>query len=133
MIGHAMDYAKFISKKSPDEKMKVGCVIFDSHTAETLAVGYNGNPDPLPQVRDSLEPGKGGFLHAEVRAAIQCAAEKEVKKEVYVTLPPCKNCAKVLIELGNVGKLYYLPNSSYSLEGCELLKSVGIEVIECEL
>lgn len=36
MIKYAMDWAVFLSKHSTDEKMKVGCAIFDSHTAESI-------------------------------------------------------------------------------------------------
>ena len=130
MIVNAMKYAEFLAAKSPDEKMKVGCAIFDAHLAEVIGEGFNGNPEPLPQVRDSMEPGKGGFLHAEMRAAIACNAPRHWKKEVYVTLPPCTQCSKVLLELGNVTKVVYKPHPQYSLEGLILLKNCGIEIVE---
>lgn len=80
----------------------------------------------MSQERDSLEPGKSGYLHAEVRAALSCKSDRSVKKEVYVNLPPCLPCAKVLLELGGVCKLYYKPNDYYSDAGIKLLQSVGI-------
>ena len=129
MIKHAMEYAEFLAKKSLDPKMKVGCAIFDGSSAEMIGHGFNGNPEPLPQERDSMEPGKSGYLHAEVRAALSCDRSK-LKKEVYVTLSPCENCAKVLIELGNVHQVYYREDSNYDSKGLEVLRKAGIEVIK---
>jgi deoxycytidylate deaminase len=128
MIKHAMQYAEFLANKSYDAKMKVGCAIFDGSSAEVVGQGFNGNPEPLNQERDSMEPGKSGYLHAEVRAALSCS-KSSVKKECYVTLPPCENCAKVLIELGNVHQVYYKADVNYSLKGVEVLRKAGIEVI----
>lgn len=132
MIKYAVDYTNFIASHSSDPKMKVGCTIYECATAESIGEGYNGNPPQMSQERDSLEPGKSGFLHAEVRAALSCKSDRNVKKEVYVNLPPCLNCAKVLLELGGVCKLYFKPNELYSDDGIKLLQSVGIECLSYE-
>lgn len=132
MIKNAMQYAEFVALKSVDFKIKVGCAIFDSATAENISAGFNGLPDPLPQQRESQESGKSGFLHAELRAALSCKVKKSVKKEVYITLPPCTNCAKILLELGGIHKVYYKPHPDYSIEGLLLLKNSGVEIFEYE-
>ncbi len=126
MIRHAIEYTDFVAKHSNDTKVQVGCTIFNAGTAENLSSGFNGNPVQLSQERDSMEPGKSGFLHAENRAVIACKADYSVKKEVYVNLPPCRNCCKILLELGGVVKVYYRDHPEYSKNGIELLQSIGI-------
>jgi len=132
MIKNAIEYTEFVAKHSNDPKQKVGCVIFQCSTAEVIAQGYNGNPEPMSQERDSLESGKSGFLHAEIRCAIACKEPRTVKKEVYVTLQPCLPCAKALLDLGGVCKLYYKEQEGYSLAGIDLLKSFGISCVKYE-
>ena len=132
MNKHAVNYTRFLSLHSLDPKVKVGCTIFELDTDKIIGLGYNGNPEVLPQERDSLEAGKSGYLHAELRAALSCKVVRNTKKEVYINLPPCENCSKVLVELGGVVKVYYTKNPSYSLKGIELLKNTGIEVREYE-
>ena len=66
-----MEFAHSISKRSPDDKHKVGAVIITEDNTQVLSVGYNGDQKGGNNCRDSLETGKSGFIHAEINAASQ--------------------------------------------------------------
>ncbi len=128
-----MAHAMLISSRSFDPKMKVGCVIVEAETGVIIGEGYNGNPSCLPQMRDSMESGKSGYIHAEVRAALSCKTQSNVRKEAYSTLIPCVDCAKVLIELGGVQRLFYAQDTNYDV-GCKaVFKAAGVEVLKLEI
>jgi dCMP deaminase len=92
-----------------------------------LAVGYNGNATGLPNTCDRDEAGNCGCLHSEENAVINCDAPRFIEKVVFVTHLPCVACAKRLINLGNVKKIFY--GQDYRVrDSVELLRSVGIEV-----
>lgn len=55
-----------------------------------------------------------------------------IEKVVFVTHLPCVQCAKRLINLGNVKSVYY--NQDYRIrDSLALLTSVGIQVSQLEL
>ena len=88
--------------------MKVGCAIVTPDFRKVLAIGYNGNASGLPNQCDSKEPGACGCLHAEENAVINCDVPRDTKKVVFCTHLPCPMCAKRIINLGGVAKVYYL-------------------------
>jgi dCMP deaminase len=54
-----------------------------------------------------------------------------MEKHVFVTHLPCVACAKRLINLGGVRKIFY--RTEYrALDSIEILQSVGIEVVQLE-
>jgi deoxycytidylate deaminase len=58
---------------------------------------------------------------------INCDAPRMIEKVVFVTHLPCAQCAKRLINLGNVRRVIY--GEDYRLKtSIELLESVGISV-----
>jgi deoxycytidylate deaminase len=81
----------------------------------------------LPNTCDQDVHGACGCLHSEENACINCHAPRSVSKVVFVTHLPCAMCAKRLINLGGVERLYY--SEDYRLrDSLELLASVGIAV-----
>jgi len=126
-----LNIAKIISHRSPDENLKVGCVIVTSDNAVVLANGYNGSYAGGPNVRESPEPGKSGFIHAEVNALIKCAYHTRKRKIMYLTHSPCYECAKLIIN-AKISKVVYLQHYR-DIRGVELLNNVGIETIQKEL
>jgi deoxycytidylate deaminase len=81
----------------------------------------------LPNCCDREEAGNCGCLHSEENSIINCDSPRTVEKFVFVTHLPCVPCAKRLINLGNVKKVYY--HTDYRLkDSIEMLKSVGIEI-----
>lgn len=122
-----MDLALRLADRSTCARLKVGTVITSTDFRKVLAVGYNGNATGLHNGCDREEPGNCGCLHSEENAVINCDAPRIVEKIVFVTHLPCIQCAKRLINLGNVRRVLY--SQDYRIrDSLELLKSVGVEI-----
>lgn len=96
-----------LANRSTCYRLKVGTVITSTDFRKVLAVGYNGNATGLNNGCDREEPGNCGCLHSEENAIINCDVPRGTEKIVFVTHLPCAQCAKRLINLGNVVKVYY--------------------------
>lgn len=106
-----MQLASIISARSTCIRRQVGCVITSQDYRRVLSIGYNGNAAGLPNMcDDSRQTGACGCLHAEENAVISCNESFETPKIVFTTVYPCKMCAKRLIQLGGVKKIYFAEN-----------------------
>jgi dCMP deaminase len=112
---HHMTLAKITAQRSPDPNTQVGaCIVDDSN--RVISMGYNGTPrgiDPesIPWARTGKEEETKYpyIVHAERNAIIN--SSMSVKNCVlYVTLFPCNECAKEIIQSG-IKAVYYLENS----------------------
>jgi dCMP deaminase len=121
-----MDFAHTISKRSIDPRFQVGSVIVTEDNSQVLAVGYNGDHRGGPNEVESVEPGMSGLLHAEVNCLIKCDFNHPKRKKMYLTLSPCKMCAKAIINGGITEVIYSEEYRDKS--GIELLISSGIKV-----
>jgi dCMP deaminase len=126
-----MDLAAQLAKRSSCSRLQVGTVITSTDHRKVLAVGYNGNASGLANKCDRDETGNCGCLHSEENAVINCDAPRYVEKIVYVTHLPCTMCAKRLINLGEVKKIFYAQDYR-SQDSLKLLAQVGIEVQKYE-
>lgn len=119
-------FAKIISMRSIDPRFKVGAVIVTEDNTQVLSVGYNGDQAGGSNEVESLEPGQSGCLHAEINALIKLDYNNPKKKKMYVTLSPCKMCAKAIVN-ANIFEVVYL--EKYRDEsGLNLLVNSGINV-----
>ncbi len=126
-----MTLAVSLARRSTCNRLQVGTVITTTDFRKVLAVGYNGNAIGLPNRCDSTEPGKCGCLHSEENAAINCDAPRATEKVVFASHLPCVACAKRLINLGGVRRVWY--REDYRIrDSLELLRSVGIDVGQLE-
>jgi dCMP deaminase len=122
-----MDFARAISRRSTCLRLQVGTVITTTDFRKVLAIGYNGNASGLPNSCDRAEPGNCGCLHSEENAVINCDSPRQVEKYVFVTHLPCVSCAKRLINLGNVKKVFF--ETEYRIrDSIALLRTTGIKV-----
>ncbi|MEE8409401.1 MAG: deaminase [Myxococcota bacterium] len=121
--------ARELSARSTCKRLKVGTVITSTDFRKVLAVGYNGNATGLPNECDRDEPGNCGCLHSEENAVINCDSPRMVEKLVFVTHLPCVPCAKRLINLGNVRKVFYAEDYRIR-DAIALLKSSGIDIAQ---
>lgn len=122
-----LDLARTLSQRSTCRRLSVGTVITSTDYRKVLAVGYNGNASGLHNGCDREEAGNCGCLHSEENAVINCDAPRFTEKVVFVTHLPCVQCAKRLINLGNVKAVYY--GEDYRIrDSISLLESVGIQV-----
>src|SRR5688572_12198140 len=121
-----------LAARSTCRRLQVGTVITSTDFRKVLAVGYNGNATGLPNTCDREEPGNCGCLHSEENAVINCDSPRHVEKIVFVTHLPCVQCAKRLINLGNVKKIFY--GNDYRIkDSIALLQSVGVEIQQLPL
>lgn len=124
-----MELAFALARRSTCTRLNVGTVITSTDYRKVLAIGYNGNAAGLPNTCDRHEPGNCGCLHSEENAVINCDSPRATEKHVFVTHLPCTACAKRLINLGGVRKIFYQIQYR-SLESIQLLESVHIQVIQ---
>ena len=122
-----MRLARELAERSTCKRLKVGTVITSTDFRKVLAVGYNGNAAGLANKCDSHEPGNCGCLHSEENAVINCDSPRYVEKLVFVTHLPCVMCAKRLINLGGIRKVFY--GEEYrSLDSISIFDQAGISV-----
>lgn len=123
-----MDLALSLSKRSTCARLSVGAVITSPDFRKVYAVGYNGNVAGGKNDCDrhgEAAVGNCGCLHAEENAVINCDTARHHEKIVFCTHLPCIMCAKRLINLGGVKKVFY--QADYRLkDSLELFEVNGI-------
>ncbi len=118
-----------LAARSTCSRLQVGTVITSTDYRKVLAVGYNGNATGLDNCCDREEAGNCGCLHSEENAVINCDSPRHVEKIVFVTHLPCVMCAKRLINMGNVRRVYF--GEDYRLrDSLKLFADVGIEIAQ---
>ncbi len=122
-----MDLAFSLARRSTCVRLNVGTVITSTDFRKVLALGYNGNATGLPNGCDRDEAGNCGCLHSEENAVINCDSPRHIEKLVFVTHMPCSACAKRLINLGQVKKIFYGYNYR-TQTALDLFATVGIPV-----
>ena len=93
------------SKRSKDPSTKVGAVIVNENN-RVVGIGYNGFPngcedDIYPWEREGkfLDTKYAYVVHAELNAILNSNTSVKGCK-IYVTLFPCNECAKSIIQAG---------------------------------
>ena len=120
-----METTKAISRRSVDPRFRVGAVIVTVDNTQVLAVGYNGDQRGGSNTVESTEPGQSGFIHAEINALIKCDFNHPKAKKMYLTLSPCRQCAKAIVN-GGISEVIY--ETEYrDRSGIELLESSGVK------
>jgi len=125
-----MVLADTMSKRSTCYRRSVGCAIVSDDFRRVLSVGYNGNASGLPNKCDHPEiSGNCGCIHAEENACISCQEPRSTNKIVFVTVFPCKKCAKLLVQLGGVLKVCYREEYHDDI-AMYIFKKSGIKVLK---
>lgn len=135
-----MKMALEISEMSYAERKKVGAVIVKD--GRVISLGYNGTPKGFDNSCEYYECGpnneailvsKPEVIHAECNAICKVARSSDSAEgsELYVTMEPCIECAKLIIQSG-ISKVYYYEDYRLT-DGSDLLRKAGIEVeqIKC--
>jgi dCMP deaminase len=113
-----LSVADLVSKRSVDQKLKVGCIIVSIDNTRVLSLGYNGDEKGGLNARDSMESGKSGFIHAEINALIKSDFNSIDHKKMYITHSPCIMCSKAIINAG-IKEVYF--KKVYDLYAIEFL------------
>ena len=121
-----LDVARKISQRSYDPRHQVGAVVVTQDNTQVLAVGYNGNYTGGPNEVESEIPGESGMLHAEINALLKCDYNNPKGKRMYVTLSPCRMCAKAIVNSGIQEVIY---SEEYrDASSLDILRGAGIKV-----
>ena len=123
-----MDFSCSIARRSVDPRHQVGAVVVTDDNTQVLAVGYNGNYKGGPNEVESLSPGESGMIHAEINALPKMDYNNPKKKIMYVTLSPCRMCAKAIVNSG-ISTVVYLEEYR-DTSSLKILRDEGIEVIK---
>ena len=108
-----MGVSLLAADRSKDPSTQVGaCIVSDDN--RILSTGYNGFPqgcsdDNFPWNRDeALGETKYNFVvHAELNAILNAGGKSLVGSRIFVSLFPCHECAKAIIQAG-VKEVVYL-------------------------
>ena len=135
-----MGLAHLSALRSKDPNTQVGACIIDNEK-KVVSIGYNGMPrgcndEEFPWERE------GGFLdtkyayvvHAELNAILN--SPRSVKDcTLYVSLFPCNECAKAIIQSG-IKKIVYESDKYAGTEGNvasrKMLEEAGIELVQTD-
>ena len=102
-----MGVAKLSGMRSKDPNTQVGCCIV-SQDNKILSMGYNGLPtgcsdDVFPWAREGEDPLETKYVytvHSELNAILNYRGGSLEGSKLYVTLFPCNECAKAIIQAG---------------------------------
>ena len=95
-----MTTASTIAQRSYDPRFQVGAIVVTDDNTQVLAVGYNGDHAGGPNEPESPVPGQSGFIHAEINALLKLDYNNPKRKVMYITLSPCRMCAKAIVNAG---------------------------------
>lgn len=102
-----MSLAVLVSLRSKDPNSKVGAVLVKDN--KVIGTGYNGLPSGIDESKFTWDrdiDSKGWLntkypyvIHAEANALLNSIGDTK-GSTIYVTLQPCNECAKLLIQAG---------------------------------
>jgi len=120
-----MSVAQTVARRSYDPRHQVGAIVVTVDNTQVLSVGYNGNYSGGPNEVESTTPGQSGMIHAEINALIKLDYNNPKRKKMYVTLSPCRACAKAIVN-GGIAEVIY--NEEYrDASGLEIFRDANIE------
>ena len=113
-------------------RSKVGCLIVKDR--QIISDGYNGTPSGFPnECEDCNNNTLPTVLHAEANAITKIAksANSAEGSTLYVTLSPCFDCAKLIIQAG-IKRIVY--SEEYrKTDSFKLFEEAGIEIKKIEI
>ena len=136
--------ARLSAMRSKDPSTQVGACIVSSDN-RILSIGYNGAPngfddDKFPWNREgeNLDTKYPYVCHSEMNAILNYRGSKKDLEDakLYVTLFPCNECAKIIIQSG-IKEIIYLSNkyvnSENNIASRKLLDECGVKYKQLEL
>lgn len=132
-----MGIAHLSAMRSKDPNTQVGACIV-SQENKILSMGYNGFPkgcddDEFPWRREGeLYDSKYAYVtHSELNAILNYRGGSLEGTKLYVTLFPCNECAKAIIQAG-IAELVYADDkyngTPASLASRRMLKAAGVKM-----
>ncbi len=136
-----MGIAALSAMRSKDPNTQVGACIVSSDN-KILSMGYNGFPigcgdDDFPWDREGemLNSKYAYIVHSELNAILNYRGGSLDGARMYVTMFPCNECAKAIIQAG-IREIIYdenkYPDSAAVLASKRMLKKAGVVYHEYE-
>ena len=140
-----MSISLLAAQRSKDPNTQVGCCIVsgkDSPYPENVIIstGYNGFPygcsdDEFPWDRSGAPNAtKYPFVvHSELNAILNAGGKSLVGAKLYVSLFPCNECAKAIIQSGIKAVIYrddFYKDTKEVKASKRMLKTAGVDIIE---
>ena len=132
-----LEIAKVVATRATCDRANVGAVIAKNKVI--LSTGYNGAPRGLPHCDDVGHEIVNGHcirtIHAEANAVAQ-AARNGTSVEgatIYLTVSPCYDCFKMIINAGIKDVMYkefYMSRYGLSKAVLGLSKKAGVKITE---
>lgn len=132
-----MGVSLLAAERSKDPSTQVGaCIVSDDN--RILSTGYNGFPqgcsdDDFPWNRDASQgETKYNFVvHAELNAILNAGGKSLLGSRIFVSLFPCHECAKAIIQAG-VKEVVYLSDKYNGTESDNaskrMLNAAGVKL-----
>lgn len=131
-----MGLAHLSAKRSKDPSTQVGAVIVDKYK-KIVGIGYNGlptglNDDQYPWTRqgDFLNTKYAYVVHAELNAILNATTTLR-GSSLYVSLFPCNECAKSIIQSG-ISEVVYEDDKYADTDSVQaskvMLRSAGVQL-----
>ena len=121
----ALEWAKL----SHCERKQVGALIVRDRMI--ISDGYNGTPTGFDNCcEDENGTTHWYVLHAEANALTKLAKSNQNANNatLYITLSPCKECSKLILQAG-ISRVVYI-NGYKDTSGIDFLKNSGIELTQ---
>ncbi len=119
------------AKLSHCKRKQVGALIVKDRMI--ISDGYNGTPSGFDNCCEN-EAGDTHWyvLHAEANAILKVAGSTHgcQAATLYLTLSPCKECAKLILQAG-IKRLVYVGGYKDN-SGLDFLEKAGIEIVQIE-
>lgn len=110
-------------------RKKVGALLVRDNMI--ISDGYNGTPSGFPNPCEDVNGDTHWYvLHAEANAILKIARSANDAKgsTLYITLSPCKECCKLILQAG-VRRMVYI-NEYKDITGLEFLRSAELEIVQ---
>ncbi|NCB48535.1 MAG: dCMP deaminase family protein [Clostridia bacterium] len=133
-----MGIAMLSAKRSKDPSTQVGaCIVSDEN--KVVSIGYNGMPKGLKDDEACWER-EGDFLntkyayvvHAELNAILNSRVSVQGCR-IYVSLFPCNECAKAIVQSG-IKEVLFLSNkyknADSSIASASILQKAGVKLTQ---
>ena len=131
-----MGVAKMAAMRSKDPSTQVGACIVSPEN-KILSMGYNGFPKgcsddeyPWGKIGEPLDVKYSYVVHSELNAILNFRGETLEGSRIYVTLFPCNECAKAIIQAG-IREVIYADDKHAGTAGVmaskRMLRSAGVK------
>ena len=111
------------------QRKKVGALLVKE--GMIISDGYNGTPSGFPNLCEDTDGNTHWYvLHAEANAILKVARSANNAKDstLYITLSPCKECCKLILQAG-ITRMVYIDEYK-DRTGIDFLNEAGLKVVQ---